>query len=200
MRANAVRMAKADVTHSHSEDVLAARLRLGDLEAFTAFFRTYYSTIVRFLERYLSKDRAEDIAQDVFVLLWENRAKIDPSRSLRALLFTTARNRALNALAHDTVTQQYAEDALRTLGDNPEVSPALSPDATIIASELVQIAESRVATLPPRLREIYYLNRHAGLSAPEIAEMLGTSIQTVYNQLSKVAQALHPVLRAWMEE
>jgi RNA polymerase sigma-70 factor (ECF subfamily) len=193
-------MVKTDVTHSQSEDVLAAHVRLGDITAFTTVFRTYYPAVLRFIKRYLPEDSAEDIAQDVFVRLWDNRANIDPDRSLRAFLFVSARNQTLNVLAHDEIVRQHAEAALQSFTDTPDQLQAAAPDTTLLSSELVYIAESRVGTLSPRLQEIYYLSRHDGLSAPEIAETLGTSIQTVYNQLSKIVQALHPVLQAWMDE
>lgn len=87
----------------------------------------------------------------------------------------------------------------RRWGSRPRRPPSHKPDETVVAAEFARIAEARVATLSPRLREVYYLNRDEGLSAAEIAEVLGTSVHTVYVQLTKVTQALHPVLQRWME-
>ena len=163
-------------------------------------FRGYYGRLVRFLTRYLrTKDAAEDVAQEVFVRLWERRTEIDPDRSLRAYLFTAARNRAMDLLEHEQVVQRYAgEGANDALGSSQPGTPAA--DADLLAQELAEVAAVAVANLSPRMREIYHLSRDEGLSAAEIAEALGITTQTVYVQLGKIIRALYPSLRPWVDE
>jgi len=180
---------------------LAARVQRGDPHAYAALFRAYYLSIVRFLTRYLTPhESAEDVAQDVFAQLWERRLELDPGRSVKAYLFTTARNRAFDLLAHRDVVRRHEETSRQALGDTMEVAADPRPDEIVTAAELAHIAEQRVATLSPRLREVYHLSRDEGLSAAEIATVLGTSVQTIYTQLTKVTQALHPVLERWLDD
>lgn len=180
---------------------LAARLREGDAAACSAIFRRYFLPVVRFVTRYVaSADVAEDVAQELFLRLWQGRATIDPTRSLKAYLFTSARHRALDLMAHDETARHHADDTTHALGADLERSPDPGPDDVAAAHDLLRIAESRVASLSPRLREVYRLSRHDGLRAAEIAEVLGTSVFTVYTQLTKITQALYPILRVWMDD
>lgn len=69
----------------HLDAEVAARLRDRDAAAYTTVFRAYYLPVVRFLTQYLdSTDSAEDVAQDVLLQLWERRAEVNPTRSLKA--------------------------------------------------------------------------------------------------------------------
>jgi RNA polymerase sigma-70 factor (family 1) len=176
---------------------LAARIRDGDVVAFTTIFNLYYAVLVRFVARYLgSRDAAEDVVQELFTRLWDSRATIDPARSLRAYLFTMARNRAANVREHDMVVQQHAEHvAIEQLNG----SVAQAADAAVLTDELAGIVAARIATLSPRLREIYHLSREEGLSTSDIAEILGIATQTVYLQLTKVVRILYETLGLWVE-
>jgi len=176
---------------------LAQRIRDGDIAAFTTIFHLYYAALVRFVTRHLgSQDAAEDVVQDLFTRLWDVRAGIDPSRSLRAYLFTMARNRAVNVLEHDVVVRQHAEEVLGLL---PQTATVPAADALVLTDELARLVAARVATLSPRLREIYHLSRDEGLSTSEIAETLGIATQTVYLQLAKVVRILYETLEPWVK-
>jgi RNA polymerase sigma-70 factor (ECF subfamily) len=176
---------------------LAARIRDGDVAAFTTVFHLYYAALVRFVAKLLeSRDAAEDVVQELFTQLWDVRAKIDPTRSLRAYLFTMARNRAANVRQHDTVVRHHAAEVAREQPNGPLEPPA---DALVLTDELAHIVEARVATLSPRLREIYHLSRNEGLSTSEIAMTLGIATQTVYLQLTKVIRMLYETLEPWVE-
>jgi len=185
-----------------SEQALVRAVAEGDREAFATVFRHWYPPIVRFVRRYVRRiDVAEDIAQDVFIAVWERRSDLDPSRSFRAYLYTIARNRALNVVAHNRLVSAVTVEADDTRDGIPITTVAATsepgPAETVEFSELIRIAESRVMTLSPRLREIYHLTRHEGLAPAEVAQVLGSSIQTVYKQIAQIVKALHPILDRW---
>jgi len=181
---------------------LVLRLKIGDdataRDAFSALFRVYYESAIQFVCRYVgARDVAEDVAQDTFVRLWERRATIDPDRPFRALLFSAARHRALNLLAHDAVVRAHAERSARFGGSPAEAPHAPPADAALLADELARITAIRVAALTPRQREIYHLSREDGLAPAEIAEVLGIAPATVYVQLARIVHALFPAVEAW---
>lgn len=78
---------------------LAEGIRNSDSRAFDELFRAIYPRLVRFAFQ-ITQDwnTSCDITQDVFVMLWLNRNTIDPDRSVRALLFRSVKNRAINYL------------------------------------------------------------------------------------------------------
>jgi len=179
------------------DSALSTRIRDNDAEAFATLFRLYYSSLVGFVYRYIpSAGDAEDIAQDAMVSLWERRHTLDPERSVRALLFTTARHRALNHLGRQRHALEYSAQQQLTQGLGSGASD-ISADSDLMAQELDRVAAHHVATLPPRQREIFQLSRGEGLSPTEIAALLGIAPQTVYVQLGRIAKSLYDALEAW---
>src|SRR5437764_14955386 len=79
------------------ETELARRVCAGDSEALDEFLRLQWHPLVAYVARLLASwDDAEDIAQETFLRLLGQRAKWDPTRSVRALIYRTARNLAIN--------------------------------------------------------------------------------------------------------
>src|SRR5688572_7561247 len=86
----------------HSDIELLARVREGDSEAFDSLLVAYGRQLASYAKRFLgSKEAAQDVVQDVFVHLWENRARITVRASVRAYLYTAVRNHALNIRKRD---------------------------------------------------------------------------------------------------
>ncbi len=68
-----------------------------DKEKFEAIFRLHFEPLCRFAQHYVTDAQtAQDICQMVFIRLWEKRADIDPSLSIKSYLFTATKNRCLN--------------------------------------------------------------------------------------------------------
>ena len=90
---------------------LAAAMSAGDERAFRALFDMLYSPLVAYSAGLCgSRHVAEDLAQEAFVRLWRNRARIDPTRSVRALLFVTVRNLSFNAIRERSTHQKLLKD------------------------------------------------------------------------------------------
>ena len=61
---------------SNMKDQLAARIKLGDEQAFELFFRKYYVRLCAFANKFLNDpDEAKDIVQEVFSKIWEGRRR-----------------------------------------------------------------------------------------------------------------------------
>src|SRR5690606_25190745 len=75
------------------------RIRAGDRRAFDVLFESYYPALCDFVSaRIGSPEVAEELVQDVFIDLWQRRARLDPHAALRAFLYRAAKNQALNYL------------------------------------------------------------------------------------------------------
>lgn len=85
--------------------------------ALTTVFRTQYDQLLRYCRsRIRNHEDAEDIVQDAFLSV--RRSYQDkPADELRALLFTTVRNLAVNYLKSGRVRQQWRLDDVSELGD-----------------------------------------------------------------------------------
>ena len=164
---------------------LLALIRAGDARGLDALLERYWAVLFRYAARRTgSRDVAADITQEVFCRLWERRASWRSVGSVRGLLFRLARNTAVSQhrrhLARQRATDGFAELHLNA-------SPAVLPAER---AELRAALEQAIAALPARRREVFLLRMIDDLSYEEIAEVMGTSKQTVANQLSHALAAL----------
>src|SRR5690606_9505354 len=65
-----------------------------------------------------------------------------------------------------------------------------NPEQKIIANQLSSIIDAEIATLPPKMQQIFVLSRKNHLSHKEIAEILEISDQTVKKQISNTLKYL----------
>ena len=68
---------------------------------FKQVFDQYFNSLVLFADRYLGeREESESLVQDTFLALWENRLEFPDELSVKAYLYSTVRNKALNVLKH----------------------------------------------------------------------------------------------------
>lgn len=124
----------------------------------------------------------DDVVQETYTRVLQIRAR-DPLRqhTVKPLLFTTARNLALDELRRRQIVPMYAlpDDAAAALfaEDAPGVGEMVSR-----RQELALLAEA-IQALPERCRQILTLRKIYGLPQKEIARQLGISEHTVEAQV-----------------
>lgn len=178
---------------SPSSRETAEAIRAGNVSAFEAFLRSQWFLLVRYLVSFSRNvDDAEDLAQEAFVRLWEKRAYLDPTGSLRAYLYRIARNLALNERKSRELHRQLEK---RDLDPSPS---APSPDRQLEEAELQAIVEQAIESLPPRRREAFILAHLQNLPHREVANVMGISPQTVANQISAALADLRRLLGAYV--
>lgn len=168
------------------------RLAASDPHAFEAVFRATHGALVRYATTY-TRDAvaAHDLVQDAFVRIWERRTTLDPNRSLKALLYRTVRNLALNRVRD----RQTRRDLLTDY--DPDVYREPTPDAHAEGRELRRHLDAWIAELPERQREALTLSRFDGLSHDEIADVMEVSPRTVNNHLVKALKYLRDCMAAY---
>ena len=130
------------------------------------------------------EEDAKDILAEVFLKLWDKRTDFHSLPAMRAFLYISARNKALDYLK--TKKRREASKANYAYWiDHPEEVSALVMDA-----ELVAQLEREIQALPVKCREIVQLAYYEGLSSEQIAERLGISLQTVWNQKTTAMKRL----------
>jgi RNA polymerase sigma-70 factor (ECF subfamily) len=172
---------------------LVARLRRGDRVAFDAIFRAYYARLVGLAEGVVrERAPAEEIGQEVLLELWRRRETLAGEDSLRAYLFRSARNRALNHLRHGRVQRRSEQYVVSASSDAPAAY------ARLVAEEIDSALRSAVRELPAAVREVFELSRVHGLRYPEIARALGVSVKTVEARMGKALRVLRARLAPWL--
>lgn len=165
------------------------RIRAGDEVAFGALFRTFAPGLCAYVARYVGSSAvAEDVVQELFLTLWRRRETLHIEGTLRAYLFTAAKNRALNHLE-----QEQSRDGCDGRWLERSDVPAAADGSLLLDVLDVQRA---VEQLPARCGRIFALSRQHGMSYGEIADTLGLSVKTVEVQVGRALKALRARLRA----
>jgi len=182
------------VINGIKEETLIQRLINGDQTAFELLFRFYYPGLVTFASRIvLDSDEAEEIVQEFFVKLWTGRREIKKSGTLKSYFFTSVKNRALNFLKKEKISEKVRQE----LREMIETDRLYQPDL-FVESELQPRIKSAFEKLPPRTNEVFTLSRFKDFSNDEIAEQLNISKRTVETHISNALKLLREELKDYM--
>lgn len=164
-----------------NEDQLVEKIRKGDHHAFEKLFFEYFYDLCSFVSSMTGcRDQARDIVQEVYFRIWKRRNNWKVHSSLKAYLFQSVRNEALNHIDRvkyrEDIRGQMAErNALPFQG---EKNSGNDYDQDMV-DQIWQIVEE----MPRRRRSVFTLHRRHGLSYKEIAEVLNISRKTVENHM-----------------
>jgi RNA polymerase sigma-70 factor (ECF subfamily) len=179
------------VINGMKEKTLIQRLINGDQTAFELLFRFYYPGLVTFASQIVpDTDEAEEIVQDFFVKLWTGRKEIKKSETLKSYFFTSVKNRALNYLKKEKISEKVRQE----LREMVETDQLYQPDL-FVESELQARIKAAFEKLPPRTSEVFALSRFKGFSNDQIAEQLNISKRTVETHISNALKLLREELK-----
>ncbi|MFO7567661.1 MAG: sigma-70 family RNA polymerase sigma factor [Enhygromyxa sp.] len=146
-------------------------------EQFDALYRRELGFVWRMLRYHGVPDAAvEDAVQEVFVVVHRRWADWDHQRSPRSWLFGIVRRVA----AAQRRSASRHERRVRA-APSPEPTPAIEAQAAS-RHELEQLQRA-LAQMDEKLATVFVLAEVEGLSGPEIAELLGAKLNTVYWRL-----------------
>lgn len=169
-------------------------IRNGSEEAFEELFLTYYAPLCTFVWRYVRSDHiAEELVQDVFANIWEKKEMLDPKGTIKAYLYQSVKNNALDYIKHQKVVNQYLDERAQTEKRTIHQESIQPPE-----TEFVKAARQAVEELPERAREVYKLHRKDGLTYREIAEVMEISPKTVESQMSRALNILRSRLSRYL--
>lgn len=138
---------------------------------------------------------SEEVIQDVFVQIWEKASTYDPAIGLPFhWAIRIARNRSIDRLR----SRQRRSKMLAEFQNAEELSDTVGAPAseTTLVEPETQIIRSAVGSLPQEQRQAIELAFIAGLTHPEIAEVLkeplGTIKARIRRGMLKLRDSLQP--------
>jgi RNA polymerase sigma-70 factor (family 1) len=158
-----------------------------DMKAYKRLYELLSEGLYRFSYSMVrSAEVAEEIVSDVFIKVWQIRARLSEIDNLRVYLFTIARNFSLNYLARNADNRVIGLDSL----DAGVLVEGNSPAEICISADLTNQIRRIIQQLPPQCRLIFQLVREEGLKYKEVAAILDLSPFTVRNQLAIAVQKI----------
>jgi RNA polymerase sigma-70 factor (ECF subfamily) len=182
------------------EDLLAAARR-GDAGALEALIRRYQPRVYRFgVKMCRDAEDASDVAQDTLLAMARSIRDFRGDASVGTWLFTIARRacmrkrrRSKHAPAHQDSLEAVGPDRVAHL-----IDPARDPEAEAAGRQIERALASAIDSLEAGQREVLVLRDVEGLSAPEVARVLGLGVPAVKSRLHRarlaVRQQLAPLL------
>lgn len=164
------------ISGKESREELYEAIKNGDQEAFKTFYDKNFDKLFLYLKsRGIRSDAAEDIIQKAFIYIWENRQKIDSSKSLRAYIYRIAYTRMLNYLDQKKEGAEWDENFGKT-----EINP--HHDAEY--SDLKSSFRKALDRMPERRRAVFEHCFIQDFTYKETAEVLSISPKTVENHMA----------------
>ncbi|SDM48634.1 RNA polymerase sigma factor [Kriegella aquimaris] len=153
-------------------------MKRGDRSAFKYLFTTYYSRLVAYITTYThDKFQSEDIVQHAFIRFWEDKSKLDETKSPKGYLYAIAYNRYI-----DTIKKTKKQEKLLDQIWERALIDRIEEDSEMQEMRIQKMKEI-IETLPPKCRKIIQMNKVQGIGYKEIAAQMGISIKTVESQM-----------------
>jgi RNA polymerase sigma-70 factor, ECF subfamily len=172
---------------------LVARIAAGDTAALAEVYRRY-SCLVLGLARRVTGDQAlaEDVTQEVFVYLWDQPGRFDPSRgTLRSWLGVLAHRRSV-----DLVRRESRRSRVEARCEPDPTAP--DTDDVVTAGWIGGRVREAIDKLPAEQREAVVLAYFGGRTYRQVATELsipeGTAKSRLRLALGKLDELLRPAL------
>ena len=158
-------------------------------DLFTKLFTESRQALHRYILRFVgSSETAKEIVQEAFLRTYRER---DSVTTLRAFLFSTARNLAANEYRHRRTVER---GTVGDLEDSRVTSECESLETGLIRDERSRLIQEAVDRLPPQCRAAFTLRVFHGCSYKEVADRLGISTKTVEKHIARGLRETHSFL------
>jgi len=159
-------------------------------EIFTKLFAESRQALHRYIRRFVgSSETAKEIVQEAFLRTYRQRESVT---TLRAFLFSTARNLAANEYRHRRMMER---GALRDFGDSWIKTERESLETELLRDERNRLIQEAIDRLPPQCRAAFTLRVFHECSYKEVADRLGISAKTVEKHIARGLHDTHSYLK-----
>jgi RNA polymerase sigma-70 factor, ECF subfamily len=165
-------------------DLVAAQA--GDEQAFRRLVEPYRHALEVHCYRILgSAHDAEDLAQEALLRAWRGLGRFEPRVQFQTWLYRIATNACLDELARRPRRPQPV-DPFPDAPPDETAAPTYDPAARYAIREGMELALVRaIQQLPGRQRAVLIFRDVLGWTAPEVAEVLETSVASVTSALQR---------------
>lgn len=177
----------------NDNDFIINELTSGNEEVFDMVYRYYFRRLCGFCAQYIKEqDEIEEIVQNTMLWLWENRESLLLDHSLKSLLFTIVKNKAINRISHFEIRRKVHQEIYEKYQEEFE-----KPDF-YLNDEIFKLYDNAFDQLPDKYKEAFDLNRNNNMTHSEIAAKLGVSPQTINYRISQALKLLRIALKDYL--
>jgi RNA polymerase sigma-70 factor (ECF subfamily) len=168
---------------------LLERARAGDRDALEQLLQRHEARVYRFgVKMCRDPEVAKDVLQDTLLAMARGVRDFRGASSISTWLYTIARSFCIKQRRKSKFAPKE-ETSLDDPSTGRETAalgaPTPSPDEALATKRIEEALEQSIAALDPMYREVLVLRDVEGLTAPEVAEVLGVSVQAVKSRLHR---------------
>lgn len=187
-RSSAFEVCDEQGTRAHADGATPNRVVPLDLEQlFRAHHDFVWSTLAM---RGVPRSMVDDATQEVFLVLVRRRYELDGSRPVKGLLYGIARNVARAIRRRLPATDEHGAERLAELASSQRDLERASDVARAIDRTF-----RFLDTLDEARRDAFVLTEIEQMTAPEITEILGVNLNTVYSRVHDARKRYAAFLR-----
>jgi RNA polymerase sigma-70 factor (ECF subfamily) len=164
-------------------------------EALSELYDRHAPTLLALARRILGgSSDADDVLQEVFVHVWNQAARYDPSRSsVSTWLVLITRSRAIDRLRNRKVVERTHEASQAAL---PAEHASSEGPESVFMRERRERVRREMENLPPEQRQVIEMAFYQGLTQSEIAAQADLPLGTVKTRTLLAMKKLRSALRA----
>jgi RNA polymerase sigma-70 factor, ECF subfamily len=186
---------------SETDQALLERVRAEDPEALAELVERYAPRVLRFgIKMCRDEEDAREVVQDTLLAAARGMRDFRGTSAVSTWLYAIARSFCIKRRTRGEAARGDHEpiDAVSEAAHPELVEAERTPEQQASARQIEVALESAIAELEPSYREVLVLRDVEGLTAPEVAEVMGLSVEAVKSRLhrarSQVRQKLAPML------
>ena len=171
-----------------SDDRLLAAARVGNRDALESLLERHQAQVYRFgMKMCRDSEDAKDVLQDTLLAMARGVRDFRGASSISTWLYTIARSFCIKRRRR----RKFAPEEERSLDTDliaesrHLADPGQNPDEALAGKQVETALEEAIAALEPMYREVLLLRDAEGLTAPEVAEVLGVTPRAVKSRLHR---------------
>ena len=170
------------------DDILLAEAQAGNRRALEELIQRHQAQIYGFgLKMCGNAEDAKDVLQETLLTMARGLPGFRSESSLSTWLYTIARNACIKMHRRSKFAPEKVSsfESGAAGGMNAVADPARAADEVLAAKQVERALGQAIDELEPMYREVLMLRDVDGLTAPEVAEVLGVTPQAVKSRLHR---------------
>jgi RNA polymerase sigma-70 factor (ECF subfamily) len=181
------------------DDALLVAARAGERPAIEALLERYQDRVFGFgLRMCGDEEEAKDVLQDTLLAAARTIGGFRGEASVSTWLYTIARSFCIKKRRRGKFAPAEPISLDSEVARLPSASPG--PDETMARGEIKRALAAAMAELDPASREVLILRDVEGLTAPEVAKVVGSSVDAVKSRLHRARTVLRERLASALGE
>ena len=172
--------------HINNSSIIVTDLIEGKKEAYFKIYKLYYKELCIYAAKMIQNiEDSQDLVQDAIIKLWNKRRTLESRLNLRAYLYKSVYNHAIDYIKAKQKDMSIRENMLLQI----EILNTMH-DENANNEELSNELENIIKLIPGRTKEVFELNKFEGLKYKDIAIRLNISVKGVEYHMNKAFRIL----------